>query len=167
MLGQDASEAPDFVEGIIERRGRGANDVWFAEIYDLDNAATIHLKNLSTRGRVETNDNVLIGGFILGGSVSTNMIVRGIGPSLTSAGVSGALANPSLELYNAQGTLIDSNDDWTSSANKTAISNSGLAPTNDLESAVYDSLAAGNYTAIVRGANSTTGVGLVEIYELD
>ena len=109
----------------------------------------------------------MIGGFILGGGVATNMIVRGLGPSLANVGVPGALTNPSLELYNAQGTLIDSDDDWMNSANKTAITNSGLAPTNNLESAVYDSLAAGNYTAIVRGVNSTTGVGLVEIYELD
>ena len=149
---------------------RGANSttgVGLVEIYDLDNAATIHLKNLSTRGRVETSDNVMIGGFILGGGVATNMIVRGLGPSLANVGVPGALTNPLLELYNAQGTLIDSNDDWMNSANKTAISNSGLAPTNNLESAVYDSLAAGSYTAIVRGVNSATGVGLVEIYELD
>jgi hypothetical protein len=170
LTGQESAVIASLAEGNYTAIVRGVSNttgVGLVEIYDLDNAATIHLKNLSSRGRVETGDNVLIGGFILGGGVSTNMVVRGIGPSLTSAGVPGALANPSLELYNAQGTLIDSNDDWISSANKTAISNSGLAPTNDLESAVYDSLAAGNYTAIVRGVNSTTGVGLVEIYELD
>ena len=149
-------------------RGAGSTTgVGLVEIYDLDNAAAIHLKNLSTRGRVETVDNVMIGGFILGGSVTTNVIVRAIGPSLADFGVTGALANPTLTLYNAQGAAIDSNDDWTTSANKTAISNAGLSPSNNLESAVYDSLAAGNYTAIVQGVSSTSGVALVEIYELD
>jgi hypothetical protein len=170
LSSQEAAIIASLAEGSYTAIVRGASSssgVGLVEIYDLDNAASIHLKNLATRGRVETGENVMIGGFILGGSVSTNVIVRGLGPSLANAGISGALANPSLELYNGQGTLIDSNDDWTSSANKTAISNAGLAPTNDLESAVYDSVAAGNYTAIVRGVNSSSGVGLVEIYELD
>jgi hypothetical protein len=109
----------------------------------------------------------MIGGFILGGSVSTNVIVRGIGPSLSGLGVNGALPNPTLTLYNSQGTAIDSNDDWVNSPKKAAITNSGLAPANDLESAVYDSLSPGSYTAIVSGVNSTTGVAVVEIYELD
>ena len=170
LSGRESAIIASLAEGNYTAIVRGANSttgVGLVEIYDLDNAATIHLKNLSTRGRVETSENVMIGGFILGGGVATNMIVRGLGPSLANSGVSGALANPSLDLYNAQGTLIDSNDDWMNSANKAAISNSGLAPTNGLEAAVYDSLVAGNYTAIVRGVNSTTGVGLVEIYELD
>ena len=170
LSSQEAAIIASLAEGGYTAIVRGVSNttgVGLVEIYDLDNAATIHLKNLATRGRVETGENVMIGGFILGGGVTTNMIVRAIGPSLTTANVPDALANPSLELYNAQGSLIDSNDDWTTSPNKTAISNAGLAPTNNSESAVYDSLASGNYTAIVRGVDNATGVGLVEIYELD
>lgn len=150
------------VRGVNSTSGLG-----LVEVYDLDNAANIHLKNLSTRGRVETDDNVMIGGFILGGGTATNIVVRALGPSLSSFGIANPLSNPTLTLYNSQGTAIDFNDDWMTSANKAAISGSGLAPANDLESALYDSLAPANYTAIVRGLNGATGVGLVEIYELD
>lgn len=149
---------------------RGVNSttgVGLVEIYDLDNATAIHLKNLSTRGVVQTGNNVMIGGFILGGSGSTNIVVRGIGPSLASAGLTNALSNPTLTLYNAQGTSIDSNDDWTTNSNKAAIQNANLAPSNNLESACYNTLAAGNYTAVLQGVSNATGVGLVEIYELD
>jgi hypothetical protein len=170
LSSQEAAVIVNLPDGNYTAVVRGANStvgVGLVEIYDLDNAAAVHLKNLSTRGRVETGENVMIGGFILGGSASTNVVVRGIGPSLSGLGISDALSNPTLTLFNSQGTAIDSNDDWINSANKTAIQNSGLAPTNDRESAVYDSLSAGNYTAIVSGVNSATGVGLVEIYELD
>lgn len=170
LSSQEAAVVASLAAGNYTAVVRGANSttgVGLVEIYDLDNASAIHLKNLSTRGLVGTGSNVMIGGFILGGGVSTNVIVRGIGPSLTNSGVSGALANPTLTIFNAQGTAIDANDDWTTSANKTAISNSGLAPTNDLESATYDTLGAGNYTAVLQGVNGATGVALVEIYELD
>jgi hypothetical protein len=170
LSSEEAAVIVNLPEGNYTGIVRGTNStagVGLVEIFDLDNAATIHLKNLSARGRVETSENVMIGGFILGGGVSTNVIVRGIGPSLSGLGVNGALPNPTLALYNSQGTAIDSNDDWGNSPNKAAITNSGLAPANDLESAVYDSLSPGSYTAIVGGVNSTTGVAVVEIYELD
>jgi hypothetical protein len=111
--------------------------------------------------------NALIGGFFVGGSESKQILVRAIGPSLTPAGVPNALADPTLELHDGQGALIDSNDDWMiNNPQKTQIQNSGLAPTNAKESAVLRTLGGGAYTAVVRGANSETGVGSVEVYQL-
>lgn len=136
------------------------------EVYDLDSGPGSTLLNISTRGQVGADPNALIGGFILGGSESKNILVRAIGPSLTAFGVPGALTNPTLELRNANGGLIDSNDDWMTSSQKTQIQNSGLAPTDSKESAVLQTLAAGQYTALVHGANGGTGVGSVEVYQL-
>jgi uncharacterized delta-60 repeat protein len=122
------------------------------------------LGNISTRLRVETGDNVLIGGFIITGSQAKKVMVRAIGPSLPLADV---LADPTLELHDGAGTLITSNDNWMNAPNKQEIIDSTIAPTNDLESAILMSLDPGLYTAIVRGVNDTTGIGLVEAYDLD
>ena len=123
------------------------------------------LANISTRLRVETGDNVLIGGFIVTGTQLKKVIVRGIGPSLPLAG---KLANPTLELRNSAGGLIEFNDDWMQSPNVQAIIDSTIPPSNDLESAIVAMLPANNgFTAIVRGANNTTGIGVVEVYDLD
>jgi len=126
----------------------------------------VTLGNISTRLRVETGDNVLIGGFIIAGTQSKKVIVRAIGPSLT---VSGALANPVLELRDSSGSLIRSNDDWRIGGQEAEIIATGLQPGNDLESAIVETLPANNssYTAIVRGTNNGTGVGLIEAYDLD
>ena len=126
------------------------------------------MANISTRLRVETDDNVLIGGFILTGTQPKRVILRAIGPSLTAVGVPGALANPTLELHDSSGTLA-SNDNWMDAPNRQEIIDSTLAPTNDLESAILMTLPANNsaYTAIVRGVDNTTGVALVEAYDLD
>lgn len=121
--------------------------------------------NISTRMRVETGENVLIGGFIITGNAPKKVIVRAIGPSLTALGVPGALANPTLELRGAGAVLLASNDDWRL-GQQSEIQNSGLAPQNDLESAIITTLAPGGYTAIVAGHNGTTGAGLLEIYDL-
>jgi CSLREA domain-containing protein len=123
------------------------------------------LANISTRLRVETGDNVLIGGFIVAGTQPKKIIVLAIGPSLPFPD---KLLNPTLELYQGN-TLLDSNDDWQQSANKQAIIDSGVAPTNDLESAIVATLPANNsqYTAIVRGVSSGTGIGVVQAYDLD
>jgi hypothetical protein len=107
----------------------------------------------------------MIGGFSVQGSNTENVLVRALGPTLASFGVSGALANPTLELRDVNGTLVDSNDNWKST-NQAAIMATGLQPPNDLESAILRILSAGNYTAIVRGVNSTSGVALVEVYAL-
>jgi cyclophilin family peptidyl-prolyl cis-trans isomerase len=149
------------VRGTFNTTGLGV-----VEVYDVDSGPGSTLLNISTRGQVGADPNALIGGFILGGSESKHILVRAIGPSLTAFGVSNALTNPTLELRDQNGGLIDSNDDWTNSAQKTQIQNSGLAPTDSKESAVLQTLAAGQYTAIVHGANGGTGVGSVEVYQL-
>ena len=133
------------------------------------------LTNISTRALVETGDNVVIGGFIVQGSGPKRVIIRALGPELTEHGVAGALHNPTLELYNGTGELIASNDNWVrtiiggiiTQSQVRDIMNSGYAPTNGLESAIIADLPPGNYTAIVRGVNDTTGVGLVEVYDLN
>jgi sugar lactone lactonase YvrE len=123
------------------------------------------LANISTRSAVQAGDNVLIGGFIVHGQVAKKVIVRAIGPSLLQNGVPGALADPVLSLYNEAGAVLAHNDNWRSTQEQ-EIFDSGIAPTNDLESAITISLLPGNYTAIVRGSNDTTGVALVEVYDL-
>ena len=157
---------------------RGVNNtagVGLVEVYDLTaNTASI-LGNISTRSFVQTGDSVMIGGFIVQGTGAKRVIVRAIGPELTQYGVPDPLANPTLELHNGSGALIGSNDDWQHTIiggvitrNQVAdIENSGHAPTDPSESAIIAELPPGNYTAIERGVNDTTGVGLVEVYDLD
>jgi cyclophilin family peptidyl-prolyl cis-trans isomerase len=149
---------------------RGANNgtgLGLVEVYDLDSGPGSTLLNISTRGQVGADPNALIAGFFVGGTDSKQILVRAIGPSLTAFGVPGALADPTLELHDGQGALIVSNDDWmVNNPQKTQIQNSGLAPTNAKESAVLQTLSAGAYTAVVRGANGGTGVGSVEVYQL-
>src|SRR6476646_10388996 len=128
-------------------------------------ATATNLANISTRLNVGAGDSALIGGFIVTGTQPKKVIIRGIGPSLPFAD---KLANPTLELYGPNG-LIDSNDNWVDSPNKQAIIDSTIPPGNDLEAAIVAVLPANNagYTAIVRGANNTTGIGVVEAYDLD
>lgn len=135
---------------------------------DLSNPTASVLGNVSTRLRAGTDNNALFGGFIVSGTQPKKVIVRALGPSLGSLGISGSLANPKLELHGPNGP-IDSNDDWTTSPNKQAIIDSTVPPSNDLESAIVADLPAGNagYTAIVRGADGGTGIGVVEVYDLD
>jgi hypothetical protein len=112
---------------------------------------------------------VLIGGFIVTGSNSKTVIVRALGPSLGTGAnpLAGVLANPVLELHDGSGNLLSSNDDWVNSPQYSTIVASGLAPSNSLESAILTTLSPGNYTAIARGVNNATGIGLVEVYDLD
>jgi uncharacterized delta-60 repeat protein len=125
------------------------------------------LGNISTRVRVLSDDNALIGGMIATGTAPKRVIIRAIGPSLTSFGVPGALQNPTLDLFQGT-TLLFSNDDWNNSTQQSEIAASGLAPSNDLESAIIWTLTPGqNYTAVVRGINNTTGVGVVEAFDLN
>jgi hypothetical protein len=147
----------------------GSTGVGLVEIYDLDQSAAGRLLNLATRGRVEAGDNVMIAGLIIGGTENTRVIIRALGPSLATLNppVAGALPDPLLELRDGQANLIESNDDWVNSPNKQQITDSTLAPPNDKESAVIRALPPGNYTAVVRGVNGATGVGLVELYDLD
>jgi hypothetical protein len=125
-----------------------------------ETAAT--LVNLSTRGPVQAGDGALIGGFVLQGSESKAVLIRGIGPSLSASGLPGALADPMLTLH-AGGVEIARNDDWTNSAQAAQIGQL-LPPTNEREPALLVTLAPGAYTASVSGQNGATGIGMVEVY---
>ena len=143
----------------------GTTGVALCELYDLSpNASSV--RNISTRGEVGLDDNAMIGGFIIGGDAATKVIVRAIGPSLAALGVTGVLADPTMELHDSSGSLIFSNDDWRSDQEQQIIDTT-IPPTDDKESAIVATLPPGAYTAIVRGANGTTGVALVEVYALD
>ena len=146
---------------------RGANNttgIGVAEAYDLSLSSPAILANVSTRGLVQTGDNLMIGGFIIVNN-PLKVVVRGIGPSLAAFGVQNALANPTLELHGANGATILANDDWKT-AQQAEITATNLQPTNDLESALVITLQPGNYTAQLRGAGNGTGVGVVEVYAL-
>lgn len=133
------------------------------EIYDITAGDGLTAANLSTRAFIDTGDNVLIDGVIISGSGAQAVIIRGIGPSLEGQ-VPTPLADPTLELHDANGTVVQSNDNWMDSPQKAAIEASGLAPTDDLESAIDLPLSPGSYTAILRGKGNTAGIGLVEVY---
>jgi pectin methylesterase-like acyl-CoA thioesterase len=137
------------------------------EIYDGDLAADSQLANISTRGFVGTNDNVMIGGFIIGGNGRANgrVVIRAIGPSLSAFGITGALQDPLLELKDANGSTLISNDNWQDSQ-ENDISQTGLAPTDLRESALVTTLPDGNYTAIVQGKDNTTGIAVVEVFNV-
>jgi phospholipase/lecithinase/hemolysin len=136
------------------------------EVYDFAPATSAALANLSTRGFVGTGDNVMIGGVIIGNGESPIMVFRALGPSLTSFGIANPLLNPTLELYDSNGTLLASNDDWATPQLQ-AVRAVNLAPSDSRESAIVHAfLSPGQYTAIVRGKNNTTGVALVEAYRI-
>jgi len=137
------------------------------EVYDLSPGSNSQLANISTRGFVGVNDDVLIGGFIVGDVASATVVVRAIGPSLASSGVSGVLSDPTLTIYDVNGSAIASNDNWQDDINSIDIEQNGLAPTDPLESAIVLHLPAGAYSAIVRVADGGTGVALAEVYDLD
>jgi hypothetical protein len=157
---------------------RGVNNttgVALVEVYDLSPGASSSLGNISTRSFVQTGEHVMIGGFIVQGTGSKRVIIRAIGPELTQHGITNAMGNPRLELHNGSGALIATNDDWQTTilggiitSNQVSdIQNSGHAPTVASESAIIANLQPGNYTAIVSGVNNTTGVALVEVYDLN
>ncbi len=136
------------------------------ELYDVSPLSNSKLVNISTRGDVGTGDSVLISGFIVGDVESETVVVRALGPSLASFGVSGVLSDPTLTIYDSTGTAIATNDNWQDNVNAIDIQRNGLAPPNPSESAIVLHLPAGAYTAIVRGANGATGNALAEVYTL-
>ncbi|MDQ3120599.1 MAG: hypothetical protein M3Q89_13710, partial [Verrucomicrobiota bacterium] len=143
---------------------RGKNNgtgVGLVEVYDLDRDAPAQLANISSRGFVQTGDNVMIGGFIVGGNEPAKVILRAIGPSLP---VPGKLADPTLELFDSNGNSI-SNDNWRATQEEEIIA-STVPPPNDNEAAIVATLVPGGYTAIVRGKNESTGIAVVEGYRL-
>ncbi len=143
----------------------GTQNIALVEVYDLDSTNTPQLLNISTRGFVDTEDGVMIAGVIVGGTISKQVVVRGIGPSLAPA-IANFLPNPKLTLYNSSGQIIATNDNWKSDPNSQGVIDAGLDPTNALESAILTTLTPGAYTAILSDANNATGVGLVEIYNI-
>jgi hypothetical protein len=150
-------------------RGNGnSTGIALVELYDLNRGADSRLANLSTRALVGTGDNIVIAGFMLGGNSGNDRIVmRGIGPSLTPLGVPNALADPTLQLRDSNGVILDINNNWQDNAAQAAeLTAAGLAPSNPLESGMATSLPPGLYTALLSGVNNGTGIGLVEIYDL-
>jgi hypothetical protein len=141
--------------------------IGLVELYDLWPISNSSMANMSSRGSVGTGDNVLISGFIVGDVGSTTVVVRALGPSLASFGVSQPLSDPILTIYDSKGSVIATNDNWQDDNNAIDVQRNGLAPPNKLDSAIVLHLPAGNYTAVVRGANGATGNALVEVYDLD
>jgi hypothetical protein len=155
---------PGSYTAVVGGKGRDAG-IALVEIYDLDSSNGAQLAQISTRGNVQNNDNVLIGGFIIGGDAPVNVLMRGLGPELTDANVPNALQDPTLELHDGNGGVLAFNDNWESDQ-KQAIIDTTVPPKDSREPAILRSLAAGNYTAIVRGKDNSVGVALVEVYML-
>jgi len=157
--------APGAYTAVVAGRD-GATGTAVVEAYDLSQTSNSTLANISTRGAVGPASEVMIGGFIIfGNGGSTRVLVRSVGPSLASAGIPNPMPDPTLELRDVNGTLIIENDNWRDGA-QTEIQETALPPTNDLESAVVTTLPSGPYTAIVRERNGQSGIGLVEVYNL-
>lgn len=142
--------------------------IGLVEIYDRGQLVNSQLANISTRSFVQTGDNVIIAGFTLGNNANSSRIaLRGLGASLANFGVTNVLADPTLQLYNSNGTLLVSNDNWIDDPLSAAqLFANGLAPQNALESGIFTTLGAGQYTAILAGKNGGVGIGLIEVYNL-
>lgn len=161
-----ASLEPGAYTAVLTGNGQ-TTGVGLVEVYDNDQGSDTQLANISTRGFVQTGENVMIGGFILGGStLNTRVAIRGIGPSLAQFGISNVLADPTLELHDSNGTTLFANDDWQDdplSASQLIFHN--LALQDSRESGIFTSLPPGAYTAILAGSNGI-GIGLIEIYNI-
>lgn len=159
---------------VVLRGKNNSSGIAVVEAYDLDSAAASQLGNISSRGLVQSGDNVMIGGFVAGpgNAADTRVVIRGIGPSLSGSGVSAPLQDPTLELHNSDGDKIATNDDWkiddkTQQSQEAALQATGLAPSDSRESAILIELRPGPYTAILAGKNNSQGIGLVEIYNVN
>jgi len=161
--------APGAYTVVMKGKNNGTG-IGLIEVYDVDGSPACQLANISTRGHVGLGDNVLIGGFILGGN-GARVLVRALGPSLAKAGVTGVLSDPDLSLRDGNGTEIAFNGVWgltytVDDTNPDQIRATGIPPSDQNEAAIVATLPAGNYTAIVQGNKGATGVGLVEVYNL-
>jgi hypothetical protein len=161
---------PGAYTAILSGKNSGQG-VGVVEVYDLSPRSNSELANIATRGFVDAGDNVMIGGFIVGvnaESADSRVIIRGIGPSLP---INGALKDPTLELHNGSGTLLASNDNWkvsdTGQSQEAEVRFTQIPPSKDLESAIVTNLPRGQYTAILRGKNGGTGIGLIEVYKIN
>lgn len=161
-----ASLAPGAYTAILEGKA-GGTGVGLVEVYDLDPTANSTLGNISARGFVNTRDNVMIGGLIVGAGegVPDRVILRALGPSLASQGIEDPLQDPELEFHDQNGALISSNDNWRDTQ-EAEIEATGLAPSDDREAAIVLTVTNAPYTAIVRGVNGTVGVALIEEFDL-
>ncbi len=157
--------APGSYTAVVSGRDN-LNGIGLIEIYDLTSDSNSLLGNLSTRGFVDTGDGALIGGFIVGAGSSGRVAVRALGPSLKNFGISSALADPILELHDGNGATIRTNDSWLTDPGATELLAAGLSPGNANEAAILSALAPGAYTAVVRGDGVSSGVALVEAYNL-
>jgi hypothetical protein len=162
----DITLSPGNYSAIVRGNGTGVG-LALVEVYDVNTAAASKLANLSTRAFVQTGSNVVIAGFILGNNGGNDrIVVRGLGPSLSSFGITNALQDPTLELRDSNGALLRSNNDWQDDAAQAAeLAAAGLTPSNTKESGIAATLTPGAYTAILAGFNNGTGVGLVEVYD--
>ena len=157
--------APGAYTAIVAGRDGGTGTA-VVEAYDLSQTSNSNLANISTRGAVGPGSEVMIGGFIIfGNGGNTRVLIRSVGPSLTALGIPNAMPDPTLELRDVNGTLIVENDNWRDGP-ETEIQETALPPAHDLESAVVTTLPSGPYTAIVRERNGQSGIGLVEVYNL-
>ena len=162
----DATLNPGAYTGVVRGNG-GTNGIGLIEVYDLSQAVLAKLANISTRALVGTGNDIVIAGFILGNNSGvTQIVIRGIGPSLTAFGVTNALANPALELRDNNGALLLSDNDWQDNPAQAAqLTAAGLAPTNPFEAGMAITLGPGQYTALLTGQGNTSGVGVVEVYD--
>ena len=161
-----ATLQPAAYTAILAGKNQGIG-VGLVEVYDASGGANSRLANISSRGFVRTGDNVMIGGFILGGNNTTVIVVRGIGPSLAQFDLTPILADPTLELRDSNGSLVVANDDWQSDpASAAALTAAGFALSDPKESGIFTTLSPGAFTAILAGKNGGIGIGLVEIYNL-
>ena len=161
----DATLAPGNYTAIVKGKNN-TSGIALVEVYDLHQSVG-KLANISTRAFVGTGSDIVIAGFILGNNGGNDRVaVRGLGPSLTAAGLSNVLADPVLELRDSNGVLRASNNDWQDNPAQAAeLTAAGLAPTNNLESGIASTLPPGAYTALLAGLNNGTGIGLVEVYD--
>jgi hypothetical protein len=162
----EANLSPGAYTAIVRGNGN-TSGVAVVEVYDLNQTVASKLDNISTRAFISTGDNVVIAGFMLGGQTgSDRVVIRGMGPSLTTVGVPNALVDPTLELRDGNGALLVANNDWQDDAFQASqLTSAGLAPPNNLESGIVMNLPPGLYTALLAGRNGGTGIGLVEVYD--
>jgi hypothetical protein len=153
---------PGAYTAIVQGVG-GGTGVAIVEVFEVDAVNTPFI-NISTRGNVQTGNDVMIGGFIIQGSQAKTVVVRARGPSLQAAGISNFLADPTIQLVSGAGTVLDNNDDWQTHTNAGLVTSSGFAPSSNKESAIYVTLAPGAYTVIVSGVGGTSGVGIIEVF---
>ncbi len=158
--------APGNFTAVVTGIDGTTNNIALVEVFDLDSVNVPQLLNISTRASVDTGDGQMIAGLIVGGTTAKAVVIRGLGPSLTSSSIATPLPNPTLTIFNSSGVVIAQNDDWQQDPAAADVQNAGLAPTNVLESAILLALLPGSYTAILSDLNGATGVGLVEVYNI-